>query len=130
MELRALPVQYSSVTCDPTHASGICSPAIWPPALSPLSPVTAHHTLGPGPRAFLGAVKRRQARYKALVSGPTCLCLECGASLLRLLPYPQGLLGAPLVASDFDRAVLEESVLIYPAALVVGRDHMVHHLYA
>src|SRR5215211_1283188 len=41
MELRALPVQYSSVTCDPTHASGICSPAIWPPALSP---VTAHLT--------------------------------------------------------------------------------------
>jgi hypothetical protein len=71
-----------------------------------------------------------EASRKPLEAVLVALSLECRASMRRLLPYPLGLLGTTLVASGLDRAVLEESVLVYPAALVVGRDDVPDHLYA
>jgi hypothetical protein len=55
------------------------------------------------------------------------LSLECGASLLYLLPYPQGFLGSSLIVDGLDRAILEESVLIDPTALVVTSNDVPDH---
>src|SRR5919107_758961 len=55
---------------------------------------------------------------------------ECGPSLPRLLPYPLGLLRLPLIADGFDRAILQEPVLVNPTALVGGSDDVPDHLDA
>src|SRR5215211_2001600 len=70
-----------------------------------------------------------QPPRKPLEGNLVALSLECRASMRRLLPYPLGLLRASLVVDGLDRTVLEEPVLLNPAALVVGRDDVRDHLY-